>query len=194
MQNESTLDFFQSKPYYLPNLPRLLAATFNFTTFLFMNISCLMNYWFPVVWLEFLRKNIALSFLERWESNQCLVFFEVFFRHTQASVPVERLRLAGKEGTEWVRGSGCTATSESGLSNQSQLKCYSFVDKIQFSIETDFILQKLKHYELRLTFFTLWSGVVSQNVRTEEIFSKRNGPVMLRNHLTNSNRTAASKR
>ena len=41
------------------------------------------------------------------------------------------------------------------------------------------------HPELRLTFFTLSSGVVSQNVRTEEIFSKRNGPVMLRNHLTN---------
>ena len=34
MLNESTLDFFQSNPYFLPNLPRLLAATFNLTTFL----------------------------------------------------------------------------------------------------------------------------------------------------------------
>ena len=100
-------------------------------------------------------------------------------RHARVSVPVERLRLAGKEGTEWVRGSGCTATSESGLSNQSQLKCYSFVDKIYIQYRNWFILQKLMHPELRLTFFTLSSGVVSQNVKCEEIFEKKNHNLIL---------------
>ena len=115
--------------------------------------------------------------LKRWQARplmrteKSLVFR---YRHTQASVPVERLRLAGKEGTEWVRGSGCTATSDSDLSNQSQLKCYSFVDKIYIQYRNWFILQKLMHPELRLTFFTLSSGVVSQNVKREEIFFEKN--------------------
>ena len=92
MLNESTLDFFQSNPYYfLPNLPRLLAATFNFTTFLFRTwishvqwiidfLIFFKNTTFNFIWLEFLWKNLSwkLSFSERWKSNQCLVFFEIF--------------------------------------------------------------------------------------------------------------------
>ena len=98
-------------------------------------------------------------------------------RHARVSVPVERLRLAGKEGTEWVRGSGCTATSESGLSNQNQLKCYSFVDRIYIQYRNWFIVQKVMHSELRTTIFTLSSGVLY--FRQKIIwFDKRNGSFM----------------